>query len=103
MTELFDITANFRLNELLKNGHFDIFNWDVRNVKSMKYLFYGSRFNGDISEWDVSNVTDMSFMFYRCEKFNGDLSNWDVKNVENMYRMFDYSPLEKNPPKWYHA
>ena len=39
-------------------------------------MFFDSKFNVDISDWDVSSVTDMSYMF-------------------------DHSPLEKNPPKWY--
>ena len=34
-------------------------------------------------------------------KFNGDISNWDVSNVIDMYGMFNNSPLEYNPPKWY--
>ena len=52
---------------------------------------------------NVSNVDDMTSMFEES-KFtgeNGDISNWDVSNVEYMYCMFDNSPLEKNPPKWY--
>jgi len=43
----------------------------------------------------------MEKMFYDS-KFNGDISNWDVSNVSNMGDMFKNSPLEKNPPKWYH-
>ena len=39
-------------------------------------------------------------MFYNSE-FNGDISNWNVSNVKHMYHIFDNSPLEKNPPKWY--
>ena len=40
-------------------------------------------------------------MFYGCKKFNSDLSKWDVSNVKHMHDIFNYSPLEKNPPKWY--
>ena len=39
-------------------------------------------------------------MFYNS-KFNGDISNWDVSNVENIDGMLTWTPLEKNPPKWY--
>jgi surface protein len=67
-------------------------------------MFCDSRFNGDISKWDVSNVKNMNRMFesstFTCE--NGDISNWDVSNVKDMSFMFIFSPLEKNPPKWWH-
>ena len=43
----------------------------------------------------------MGFMFHRCEKFDCDLGGWDVSSNKDMYIMFDGSPLEKNPPKWY--
>ena len=39
-------------------------------------------------------------MFYNST-FNGDISKWDVSKVKYMKYMFDKSPLEKNPPKWY--
>ena len=39
-------------------------------------------------------------MFYNS-KFTCNISEWDVSNVEDMSMMFDKSPLEKNPPKWY--
>ena len=78
----------------------DISNWDVSNVTKMKYMFSYSKFNGDISNWDVSNVRYMNGMFYNS-KFNGDISNWDVSGVKHMRDMFMYSPLGKNPPKWY--
>ena len=42
-------------------------------------MFYHSRFTGE----------------------NGDISKWNVSNVKVMNRIFDDSPLEKNPPKWY--
>ena len=105
----------------------DISQWDVSNVSNMTGMFYDSDFNSDISNWDVSNVIDMSSMFFKA-KFNGDISNWDVSNVNNMsymfmdssfkgdiskwqinpkakwnmVNMFRNSPLENNPPAWYH-
>ena len=39
-------------------------------------------------------------MFYNS-KFKEDISNWDISSVKDMTEMFKYSPLEKNPPKWY--
>ena len=97
---LFDLFDG-ELRDLVKNGYFDISDWDVSNVTNMEYMFYGSNFNGDISYWDVSNVTNMKAMFYGSD-FNGDISRWDVSNVEDMNYIFVMCPLEKNPPKWYY-
>ena len=98
-SEITDMSYMFTYSKF--NG--DISNWNVSNVKDMRYMFSLSKFNGDISHWDVSNVENMYCMFYRSEFTgeNGDISQWDVSKVENMDRMFKYSPLEKNPPKWY--
>ena len=107
-----------------KNG--DISDWKVSNVNDMEGMFADSKYNGDLSKWDVSNVTNMFGVFFNS-KFNGGISNWDVSNVKRfdaMFRnsefngdiskwqinpaakrriagMFDNSPLENNPPKWY--
>ena len=67
----------------------DISNWNVSNVKDMKFMFFNcKKFNQDISKWDVSNVTDMNSMFYRCESFNQDISKWDVSNVKDNRQIF---------------
>lgn len=50
----------------------------------MRYMFNGSRFNGDISKWDVSRVKNMASMF-NDSKFNGDISAWNVSNVEDIF------------------
>ena len=89
---------------------------DVSHVDDMSYLFLGgseeywkdhpvlSAFDGDISDWNTSNVENMDHMFYRCQYSgkNGDVSAWDVSNVKNMSHIFGLSPLEKNPPEWFH-
>lgn len=78
----------------------DISSWDVSNVRDMYSMFRGGLFDGDISQWDVSNATDMGYMFLESS-FTGDISDWNVTIKEKPTRMFDESPLEKNPPKWY--
>ena len=81
----------------------DISNWDVSNVKYMGNMFYGSVFNGDISNWDVSNV-DWFNATFKNSSFNGDISKWQInfRAKGHMDSMFEHSPLQNNPPKWYY-
>lgn len=59
---------------------FDTINDEV----TLKYI--------DISEWDVSNVKRMRWMFDECEELVsvGDLSNWDVRKLEDAEGMFKH-------------
>jgi hypothetical protein len=67
-------------------------------------MFTDSKFNGNISNWNVGKVRRIEFMF-KNTPFNGDLNNWNIDiskiTFEDKYQVFDNSPLEKNPPKWY--
>ena len=82
----------------------DISQWDVSNVTNMHCMFTDSKFNGNISEWDVGKVRRIEFMF-KNTPFNGDLNSWNMDiskmSYEDKYQVFDNSPLENNPPKWY--
>ena len=93
------------VDQLIKErgNYADLNDIDTSKITNMFQLFFRSKFNGDISEWDVSNVESMCGTFEHSEFTgeNGDISNWDVSNVKNMSYIFDKSPLEKNPPKWY--
>lgn len=95
----------------------DIGNWDVRNVKDMRWMFQrcskleelnvdnwdtsscvnmtGMFRNCDkleklnVGNWDTSSCVNMSSMFYRCSNLsNLNVSNWDTSSCENMYYMF---------------
>jgi len=99
-SKITDMSMLFTFSRPNFNG--DISNWDVSNVKDMHFMFADTKFAGDISKWDVSNVENMNNMFYGCNDFDCNLNDWNVKKVKNMKYMFDYSALEKNPPRWYH-
>ena len=76
--------------------------WDTSKVKNMVNMFaFVKNFNADISGWDVSNVENMANMFFMAENFNQNLDSWDVGKVKDFDKMFEGTPLENNPPKWY--
>ena len=89
-----------------KFEYIDISNWDVSNIKNMRYMFYDCKrleTVGDLSKWNVSNVENMRCMFYKCEQLKsvGDISNWNVSNVKNVNCMFG-GCTEKIIPYWYY-
>ena len=65
---------------------------DVHLVEDMFNLFieYRDLQFIDVSNWNVSNVKYMRFMFYNCSSLESiDVSNWNVSNIKNMWCMFD--------------
>ena len=84
------------------NFNCDISSWDVRNIKDMTSMFECcENFNQNLSQWEVSNLEDMNCMFKECENFNQDLSQWDVRNVEDMTSMFEgCSSFNQDLSRW---
>ena len=77
-------------------------NWNVSNVTNMSYMFsFATSFNQPLDKWDVSNVKDMDYMFSFAISFNQNLDSWNVDKDAKRERIFDYSPLKFNVPKWY--
>ena len=69
--------------------NYDISEWDVSNVKSMSWTFYGCyNFNCDLSNWKTPKLRNMRYTFWGCKTFNSDISGWDVSNVEDMCGTF---------------
>ena len=91
MSELFDGIEEF-------NGN--ISNWDVSNCEFMNMMFKKSVFNQDISKWDVSRVKNFRGIFYDAD-FNQNIDNWKPQKSALRNDMFNKSPLQNNPPKWY--
>ena len=95
------IQERLHINKDIKSN---IYNYHPKTNVELQALVYklikerGN--NANLNDIDTSEIKDMNMIFYNS-KFNGDISNWDVSNVKNMYHMFNKSPLEKNPPKWY--
>ncbi|WP_434341713.1 BspA family leucine-rich repeat surface protein [Mycoplasma putrefaciens] len=65
-------------------------NWDTSNIKSMRYAFRDSSFNGDLSNWDTSNVIDMGGMFQNSAFNNNSITKWNTSKVVDMNAMFAF-------------
>lgn len=79
------------------NGTIDL--WDTSNVETCESAFANSEFTGDISTWNMSKVITMKNMFNNS-KFNGDISKWDVSHVLDMEGMFKDSAFNGDISKW---
>ena len=71
----------------------DLSNFDLSNVKSMRYMFnkcYKLKKIIGINNVNTNNINDMSGMFQLCENLEYlDLSNFDTSKVTNMRFMFN--------------
>lgn len=77
--------------------------WNTRNVTNMEKMFANAvYFNADISSWKVNNVKNMNNMFAGAVNFNQNLNSWWVKSNISVRNIFRNTPLQNNPPEWYH-
>lgn len=77
--------------------------WNTRNVTNMEKMFANAvYFNADISSWKVNNVKNMNHMFAGAVNFHQDLNSWWVKSNISFINIFKNTPLQNNPPEWYH-
>ena len=107
---LFD-TINEELNKQNnKLRYIDISEWDVRNISSMRWMFYKCKdlvSVGDLSNWKIDNLGWANKMFEGCEKLEyiGDLSQWDIENTNygpvDITNMFKGCKKLKKLPSWY--
>ena len=100
LSKIIDMSALF-YQEFPHN--IDISEWDVRRVEDMTNMFWNSdKFDCDLSKWNVHNVKSMRYMFRGCKNFKGKgLDKWQPINCTDFYGMFEDTPIENNPPKWY--
>ena len=67
------------------------FNWDMKYIKNMKYMFnkcINLHTIESIKYWNTKNVVDMSYMFCECKSyvFGIKIDKWNVGNVKNMQK-----------------
>jgi hypothetical protein len=89
LREAVQLWRNNRAVALQRYG--DINDWDVSQVTDMSRLFEYSTFNDRIDRWDVRNVTSMKDMFYKATCFNQPLGAWDVRQVTTLDSMFRHA------------
>ena len=94
---------------------YDLSNLDLKYIKDLSNVFYGSHYNGNLSKWNLSDKNDFDSMFEKSEfnndslkelkisdnttldkmfygsKFNQDISNWIIGKNVTMNQMFYYS------------
>lgn len=109
---LFDVindVVNADINDTLR--YIDISEWDVRNVKTMRWMFADCKdlvSVGDLSNWQIDNLEWAEKMFDNCEKleYMGDLSRWNINDDDRLIDitdMFDGCKKLKKLPSWYSA
>ncbi len=58
---------------------------DTSLIKTMHFVFFSFKFNGDVSRWNVKNVIRFENMF--CEsKFDGDIGGWKNDYLEKTFK-----------------
>ena len=64
-------------------GNYDLRSWDVSNLQQVEYCIYNCQGNFDLSGWDTSSL---NYIGYFIQNFSGNLniSNWDVSNVTSI-------------------
>lgn len=99
--------VNADINDTLR--YIDISGWDVRNVKTMRWMFADCKdlvSVGDLSNWKIDNLEWAKNMFYNCEKLEyiGDLSRWNINDNDRLIdvaNMFNGCKKLKTLPSWY--
>ena len=90
---------DFRIRHYIIYRYGEIGDWDVSNVTDMGSMFNGiSSFNQPLNNWNVSNVKTMRWTFY------GAINKWNVSNLYFMWGMFDGASSFNQPlhAPWYH-
>ena len=92
------INNDFRIRHYIIYRYGEIGDWDVSNVTDMGSMFNGiSSFNQPLNNWNVSNVKTMRWTFY------GAINKWNVSNLYFMWGMFDGASSFNQPlhAPWY--
>jgi len=80
--DISNVIGNWDVSEI-KNMDGWFYNSKIENHK-----VGGKYYTNDISHWNVSNVISMNYMFYGASGFQLNISNWDVSNVNAMDGIF---------------
>lgn len=100
MSKVRDFTSLFEKSR--RKDFSGIESWETSHVTTMRKCFCGAvHFNENIESWNVSKVDNIEEMFRRAKSFNQLLDKWQVRSDCDVRYMFEGTPLENNPPKWY--